>query len=225
MGGSGGRAVEGAEKIKFMLHNELIPAADKDSRRLMVVLHGLGDSMDGWRWLPDAMSLPWLNYLLVNAPDKYYGGYSWFDYPDDFVPKVQRSRELLFSLLDDLRAKGFSTEQTTIGGFSQGCLMSFEAGLRYPHQFAGVVGISGWVCELKKLLKELSPVARQQRLLMTHGTDDPLISIEIPRRQVSILKAEGLHIEWREFPKAHTIYGEEELGVIRDFVRAGYSGK
>ena len=205
-----------------MLHSELIPAAEKDSRRLMIMLHGLGDSMEGWRWLPEAMSLPWMNYLLVNAPDEYYGGYSWFDYPDDFVPRVQRSRELLFDLLDDLRAKGFPTEQTTIGGFSQGCLMSLEAGLRYPHQFAGVIGISGWVCELKKLLKELSPVARRQRLLMTHGVDDPLIDIEITRRQVSILKAEGLQVEWREFPKAHTIHGEEELAVIRDFVRAGY---
>ena len=208
-----------------MLHSELIPAAQKDSRRLMVMLHGLGDSMEGWRWLPEALNLPWLNYLLVNAPDEYYGGYSWFDYPDDFVPKVQRSRELLFNLLDDLRAKGFPTEQTIIGGFSQGCLMSMEAGLRYPHQFAGVVGISGWVCELGKLVKELSPVARQQRLLMTHGLDDPLIGIEIPRRQVSILKATGLSVEWHEFPKAHTIHGEEELGVIREFVRAGYSGK
>ena len=189
----------------------------------MIMLHGLGDSMEGWRWLPDAMSLPWLNYLLVNAPDEYCGGYSWFDYPDDFVPKVQRSRELLFSLLDDLRAKGFSTEQTTIGGFSQGCLMSIEAGLRYPHQFAGVVGISGWICEMKKMLKELSPVARRQRLLMTHGVDDPLIGIEIVRRQVSILKATGLSVEWHEFPKAHMIHGEEEIAIIRDFVRAGYS--
>jgi phospholipase/carboxylesterase len=205
-----------------MLHSELIPAAEKDSRRLMVMLHGLGDSMEGWRWLPDAMSLPWLNYLLVNAPDEYNGGYSWFDYPDDFVPKVQRSRELLFNLLDDLRTKGFPTGQTTLGGFSQGCLMSVEAGLRYPHQFAGIVGISGWVCELRKLVKELSPVACRQRLLMTHGASDPLIAIETVRRQVSILKAAGLSVEWHEFPKAHTIHGEEEIAVIRNFVRAGY---
>ena len=35
----------------------------------MIVLHGLGDSMEGYRWLPEALQLPWLNYLLVNAPD------------------------------------------------------------------------------------------------------------------------------------------------------------
>ena len=52
-----------------MLHHELIRARDKDSRRLMVMLPGLGDSLEGYRWLPEAMGLPWMNYVLVNAPE------------------------------------------------------------------------------------------------------------------------------------------------------------
>jgi phospholipase/carboxylesterase len=203
-----------------MLHSELIPAAEKSSR-LMVMLHGLGDSIEGYRWFPEAMNLPWLNYLFVNAPDEYYGGWSWFDL-NDIAPGVQRSRKLLFELLDDLRAKGFPTEQTTLGGFSQGCLMAVEVGLRYPHRFAGIVGISGWVCEPAKMLKELSPVALQQRLLMTHGASDPIIPIEKVRTQIPLLKAAGINVQWLEFPKGHTIHGEIELAVIREFVRAGY---
>jgi phospholipase/carboxylesterase len=203
-----------------MLHSELVPAAEKSSR-LMVMLHGLGDSIEGYRWFPEAMNLPWLNYLFVNAPDEYYGGWSWFDL-NDITPGVQRSRKLLFELLDDLREKGFPEEQITLGGFSQGCLMAVEVALRYPHRFAGVVGISGWVCEPAKLLKELSPVALQQRLLMTHGTSDPIIPIEKVRMQIPLLKAAGIKVEWLEFPKAHTIHGETELAVIREFVRAGY---
>jgi phospholipase/carboxylesterase len=204
-----------------MLHAELIPAQEKNSRRLMVMLHGLGDSLEGYRWLPDAMNLPWLNYLLVNAPDDYYGGYSWFDL-DNIVPGVRRSRKLIFDLLDDLRAKNFPAEQITIGGFSQGCLLSIEIGLRYPHRFAGIVGISGWVCEQEKLLQELSPVAKQQRLLLTHGHFDAILPFAEIREQAQRLKAAGLNVEWREFPKAHTIHGEEELAIIREFVRAGY---
>jgi len=211
----------------FMLHQELISAAESreaGTRPLMVMLHGLGDSIEGYRWLPEAMGLPWLNYLLVNAPDDYYGGYSWFDYPDNYAPGVRRSRKLLFELLDGLRAKGFPAEQITFGGFSQGGLMAIEIGLRYPHRLAGVVGISGWVCEVEKLLQELSPAAMQQRLLVTHGTFDPLVPFDKVRGQVRLLKAAGLNVEWREFAKPHTIV-EDELAVIRDFVRAGYVGK
>jgi phospholipase/carboxylesterase len=205
-----------------MLHTEFIPAAEKSSR-LMIVLHGLGDSIEGYRWWPETLRLPWLNHLLVNAPDEYYGGYSWFDYPDDIVPGILRSRKMLFKLLDDLRAKGFSTEQITLGGFSQGCLMTMDVGLRYPHRFAGLVGISGWVFELEKTVKELSTVAQQQRLLITHGTSDPVIPIERTRPQIPPLKAAGLNVEWREFAKVHTIQGEIEMAVIREFVRAGYA--
>ncbi len=62
-----------------MLEHEIIPAADKNSRALMVMLHGLGDSIEGYRWFPEAMNLSWLNYALVNAPDEYYGGFSWYN--------------------------------------------------------------------------------------------------------------------------------------------------
>jgi phospholipase/carboxylesterase len=207
------------------LHHEFIPAQDPSSRRLLIMLHGLGDSVEGYRWLPEAMKLPWMNYLLVNAPDEYYGGYSWYNFAGesgDIVPGVERSRELLFQLLDARRTAGFPTEQTTLGGFSQGCLMSLDVGLRYPHRLAGIVGVSGYVCEPEKLLKELSPVARQQRLLVTHGTKDTMVPFAESRAQIKLLEDAGLNLEFHSFDKAHTIAGEEELSVIRNFVRAGY---
>jgi phospholipase/carboxylesterase len=139
------------------------------------------------------------------------------------VPGVKRSRELLFRLMDQLRTEGFLTEETTLGGFSQGCLMAIEVGLRYPHRLAGIVGISGYVCDPEKLVKELQPAAFQQRLLITHGTLDPMIPFADVREQVNVLKAAGLQIEWHEFTKPHTIAGKKELDVIRRFVKAGYS--
>jgi phospholipase/carboxylesterase len=206
-----------------MLTTELITAAERTSRRLMIVLHGLGDSMEGYRWVPDAMQLPWLNYLLVTAPDPYYGGFSWYDLYNDPAPGIERSRKLLFDLLDDLRLRQFATDQIIFSGFSQGCLMSLEIGARYPWRMAGIVGISGYAHQPEKLVRELSPVARQQRFLLTHGTQDPLIPIEQVRPQIAVLKKAGLQIDWREFNKAHTIAGEVELAVIRDFVRNSYT--
>jgi phospholipase/carboxylesterase len=165
-----------------------------------------------------------MNYLLVNAPDEYYGGYSWFEFPGDAAPGIRRSRQLLFELLDDLRAKNFPADQITLGGFSQGSLMALETGLRYPHRLAGIVGLSGWVFEIEKLIRDLTPVAKSQRLLVTHGRFDPLLPFAESRRQIQQLQAAGLNITWREFPKQHEIYGAEEIAAIREFVRAGAAG-
>jgi phospholipase/carboxylesterase len=205
-----------------MLTTELIPASQRTSRRLMIVLHGLGDSMEGYRWISDAMQLPWLNYLLVNAPDEYYGGFSWYDIYNTPGPGIERSRKLLFGLLDDLREKQFEADQISFFGFSQGCLMSIEVGARYGKRLAGIVGISGYVHEPEKLAKELSPVARLQRFLLTHGTEDPMIPIKGVREQIAALKKAGLQIDWHEFTKQHTIAGETEMAVIREFVRNSY---
>lgn len=185
---------------------------------MLVVLHGLGDSLEGYRWMPTELRLPWLNYLLVNAPDDYFGGYSWYDIYGDAAPGVARSRALLTALLEDLPRRGFELANTALFGFSQGCLMALETGLRFPHRLSGLIGISGYLHDVATLLQELSPLAAGQRILMTHGTQDPLLPIAPVRKQVDLLKARGLDVQWREFNKAHTIAGEEELRLIRDFL-------
>ena len=190
----------------------------------MVMLHGLGDGVNGYLWLPEMMDLPWLNFALINAPDPYYGGFSWYEFDGHPAETIHRSTAMLFRRLDALRAEGFPTEQTILGGFSQGCLMSIEVGCRYPHRFAGVVGISGYVWEPEKLVQELSPVAWDQRFLITHGTIDPLLPIARTRPQVKALQAAGLKVQWEEFEKEHTIAGREELDMIREFMRAGFAG-
>ena len=205
-----------------MLDTEFNPARKGDSKALMIVLHGLGDSTAGYHWVPGALDLPWMNYLLVNAPDAYYGGFSWFDFAGDFRPGVERSRKLLFELLDDQRAKGFPTRETTLFGFSQGCLMTLDVGLRYPHVFAGLVGISGFVFEGQELLRELSPVARDQRLLVTHGTADTMVPLQQTELAIKLLKSAGINVEWHVLEKDHTIAGQEEIEIIRRFIEAGY---
>jgi phospholipase/carboxylesterase len=208
-----------------MLKSEFHPAQTSRSKALMIVLHGLGDSTAGYQWLPSALALPWMNYLLVNAPDPYYGGFSWFDFTGDFCPGVQRSRKLLFELIDAQREGGFPAREMTLFGFSQGGLMTIDVGCRYNQKFAGLVAISGAVCEPEKLLKELSPVAMQQRLLVTHGIADTMIPFQITAPQIKMLKTYGLQIEWHELAKEHTIAGEGELAIIRKFVVGGYEGR
>ena len=65
-------------------------------------------------------------------------------------------------------------------------------------------------------------MARQQRFIITHGTQDPIIPFATAKAQFQKLIAAGINIEWHEFNKAHTIAGEPELKVIRDFIIAGY---
>lgn len=203
------------------LHSVLIPAENKASRKLMLVLHGLGDSLEGFRFLPHALQLADLNYLLVNAPDHYFGGYSWYSYPHSASsgPEIARSCELLFKLLDQQRKAGFESGNTFLFGFSQGCLMTLEAGLRYPHKLGGCIGVSGYAHDADQLIKEQSPVAKEQRFLLTHGSLDDVVPHDRTERQVSRLRAAGIRIQWKVFAKPHTII-DAEFPLFREFVTA-----
>ena len=214
-----------------MLRSEFIQATTPASKHLLLVLHGLGDSRDGWRWLPGELGLSWLNYLLVDAPDEYFDGFSWFGLG---LPKtdggaicvesneVVRSRQLLHELLDAQAAAGFPSEQTAILGFSQGCLLALDAGLRYPKKLAAVVGISGWVHEPAKLLEEIGPHAANLPVLVTHGTADELVLMAWAEAGVRQLQAGGLDVAWQEFEKGHTVAGRAEVGFIRRFLEGAF---
>ena len=203
------------------LRSVFTPSRSVGPDRLLVVLHGLGDSLEGFRFLPELLGIPGLNYLLVNAPDPYYSGYSWFDLGvahEVSEAGVVRSRGLLFQLLREVEQHGWSAAQTGLFGFSQGCLMALDAACRYPQALGAVVGVSGFVSHLHEYPAQLSPVAKEQKIFVTHGTEDPLLPLEATKQQIKQLRAAGLPVEWKSYRKEHTIEPREEVADIRAFL-------
>jgi phospholipase/carboxylesterase len=196
-----------------MLLAESIPAREPGGKTV-VVLHGRGDSIEGFRFLPEAIGNPRLAYRLLNAPDRYYTGWSWYDLPPNQGPGVLRSRALITAELDALRAQGIASEDLILFGFSQGCLMSIDVALRYPHRLGGVCGISGYMHFVERL-HEAVPEAKQTAWLITHGVHDDLLPIENTRAAVEALRGAGIPVEWHEFEKDHTIDPRDELPLLR----------
>jgi phospholipase/carboxylesterase len=172
--------------------------------------------------LPAEIGLPWLNYLLVNAPNPYIEGYSWFDFPGDPGPGADRSYAQLQQLLDTQRAQGYPTEQTVLFGFSQGCLMVWELGIRYPARFARCIGISGFMREPAELLGLKSPAATEQRFCITHGMLDQMIPFENSKAQVASVRQAGLQVEWTEIIKGHAIDPYGEMMLIRKRIEESF---
>ena len=209
-----------------LFQHKYIPArAPGASEKVLVVLHGLGDSLNGFTWMPHELRLDSLSYLLVNAPDDYYGGFSWFDFTSggaDMGPAVagiQRSRKLIRALLDELMAQGVKSNDILLFGFSQGCLMALDAGLRADVVLGGVCGVSGWLAFAEEYPAAFSAVAAQQEFLVTHGLRDPLLPFRATQAQMAQLKALGIRVEFREYDKDHTVL-PEELKDIRAWLSA-----
>lgn len=208
-----------AKSFRVGLDYEFWPALSAEAtRKTLVVLHGRGDRGEGFHWLPEALNIESFNYLFLDAPDSYGGGFSWYGVPPGQGPGVLRSRQLLWRLLEQLQTEcGLRPGDIFLFGFSQGCLMSLDVGLRFPQPLGGIVGSSGYLFFGEEYPSSFSPILSSQRMLVTHGTQDDMLPIEKTRASIKRLQQLGAPIDWREYEKTHTVDPVEEIPDIRAF--------
>jgi len=194
------------------------PAPDRSMNTLMVILHGRGDSPEGFKTFQEELGISSLNCLLLQAPNDYYTGYSWYDLPPNQLPGIIRSRKLLNQVFEEIMNSGYRPDQVILFGFSQGCLMTLDFGSRFPHLLKGYIGISGYCYDAQALLHEAVPhVIHQGKWLITHGTHDDVLPVETTRQQMQMLANEGFKMDYREYRKTHTI-SEQEIDFIREWI-------
>lgn len=175
--------------------------------------------MYDWDEIGEELALPNMSYLIPNAPDPFYNGYSWYDLPPNPQPGIYRSRLLLQKIFDEIYLNGFPPSKCILFGFSQGCLMTLEFGSRYPIPLLGYIGMSGHVHDPYQIIQERDPgVTSKPNWLVTHGLRDEHLSVEITRAQMLLLIQAGFQIEYREFDKTHTVDYEAELPYIRKWI-------
>jgi len=199
------------------LENIFIPSK-VPSKKLMIILHGRGDSSEGFVGLPSFLALDDMNYILFDAPFEYFTGHSWYQLPPDQLPGITYSSTLLTKDLDTLFKSDFNAEDSFLFGFSQGSLLTFEFGARYHRVLAGYIAISGYIYDAGKLLEEMNQEVNQNNWLCTHGTEDVVLSYETSRKQVQKLINGGFKIEFKTYDKEHTII-EEELEMISEWIK------
>lgn len=214
-----------AETFTSPLEYEFWPALNVNSRKVLIVLHGRGDTREGFHFLPSALELASLNILFLQAPDPYGPGFSWYELPPRQGPGIIRSRTLLFELLEALQETGeVAALDLLLCGFSQGCLMVIDVGLRYPKVLGGIVGISGYVFFEEEYPASFSTVARDQRFLVTHGFSDEVLPFATTDGSIQRLRALGARISWVPFEKGHTVDEVEEVPAIRKFLAEQLEG-
>ena len=200
------------------LDNIFIPSK-VPSKKVMIILHGRGDSSEGFTMLPDFLKIDAMSYLLLDAPFEYFSGLSWYQLPPDQLPGIRHSSQLLTETLDMLFDGEFNADESFLFGFSQGSLLTFEFGARYHKVLAGYMAVSGYIYDAEKLLAEMNDEAAASNWLCTHGTFDNVLPFETSKEQVEQLKEGGLNVEFRAYEKDHSI-DREELEDIAEWMQA-----
>ena len=194
----------------------------------VIVLHGLG--ADGNDFVPiarelDLSSVGAVRFVFPHGPTRpvtVNGGYvmrAWYDIlgaelgPDGSQREdeagLRESQALVEVLIANERARGVPATRIVLAGFSQGCAMTFMAGLRHGERLAGLLGMSGYLPLGALTAAERSGANAGVPVFQAHGTADPVIPIARALQSRDALIALGHPVEWHAYPMAHSVCPQE----------------
>ena len=168
----------------FILDTEVIsPLSKEKPTRAIILCHGYGgDGKDisalalNWqRFLPNAI------FLCPNAPEVCEvnpQGYQWFnlnsDKEDIILEKSLEAEKKLNTFLDEV-SDSFQLKDNSLAlvGFSQGCMISIQVGLKRNKQINSLIGFSGKVINQQHLLNNIKS---KPKIFLMHGENDTIVS-------------------------------------------------
>ncbi|HET7712729.1 MAG TPA: dienelactone hydrolase family protein [Thermoanaerobaculia bacterium] len=189
---------------------------------LVVCMHGRGADArdladlapaidDGYRWVFPNAPRPFEMY-----PGMTYG-WTWFDGLPPTPESVEASRRLLLQFLSEILERYPTPDRKVIlAGFSQGGVMSLDAGFRTAASLAGIVVMSGALFE--QGMPSSDELADVPPILILHGLHDEMIPVTAARRARQVLEGRNLEVEYHEFAMGHHVI-PESLAVVGGFLR------
>ncbi|HEY5928726.1 MAG TPA: carboxylesterase, partial [Burkholderiales bacterium] len=158
----------------------------------VIWMHGLG--ADGSDFVPIVreLKLPPLGirFIFPHAPMRpvtINGGFvmrAWYDIVvQDLVRQedergIRDSQELVGQLIEKEIGRGIPTNRIVLAGFSQGGVITLQAGLRYSKRLAGLLALSCYLPLAATLEKERSAANQDVPLFIGHGTTDDIVPLK-----------------------------------------------
>ena len=213
---------------------ETVEIATGDNPAASIIwMHGLG--ADGNDFVPivrelDLTGLPAIRFVFPHAetmPVTINNGYvmrAWYDILGmDLVRRedeagLRASQARIEQLIAREVARGIAPERIVLAGFSQGCAMTLQTGLRHPQKLAGLMCLSGYLPLADKIGTERSAANQQTPIFMAHGRGDNVVLINRAEASRELLSSLGYAIEWHEYMMPHSVC-EEEIDDIGDWLR------
>lgn len=189
----------------------------------VIFIHGLGDTGHGWSEiarLPVFASLGPIRFVFPHAnhmPVTMNNGMSmpsWYDIDINNRERedeagLRASQALIEALIAREKARGIPANRIVLAGFSQGCVMTLQTGLRHPEKLAGLMCLSGYLPLASKLAAERNAAATDLPIFMAHGRFDQVLPIAWGAQSRDVLVSLGYPVEWHEYPMEHSSSPEE----------------
>ena len=191
----------------------------------VIWLHGLGaDGHDFEPIVPELRLDPGLNirFIFPHAPmipvtiNQGFVMRAWYDIRENRIEAeqdeagIRQSAQALVQLIEEQVESGIATERMVLAGFSQGGAIALFTALRYPRQLAGAMVLSSYMPLSQSLEAEKNEANSGMPIFLAHGSEDPVVPVELAYRTHSQLEQQGYTLNWHEYSgMAHSVSAQE----------------
>lgn len=204
----------------------------------VIWMHGLG--ADGRDFVPivgemDLRGCPDIRFVFPHAPlmpvtlNNGYVMRAWYDITGlegglrEDEGGLRKSQAAIERLIAQERERGIPANRIALAGFSQGCAMALQTGLRHPERLAGVMCLSGYLPLAGHVTAERHSANQKTPLFMAHGRADPMVPMLRAEQSRDFLCALGYGVEWHEYNMQHSVC-EQEIGHMGAWFRTIFGG-
>lgn len=194
----------------------------------VIWMHGLG--ADGSDFVPilkelDLSGCPGIRFVFPSAPTMpvtINNGYvmpAWYDIlTTELIRRedesgLRKSQLEIEALIEQQIGLGIAADKIVIAGFSQGCAMTLQTGLRYPQKLAGLMCLSGYLPLSDKIAAEHHAANQHTPIFLAHGSIDPVVIIDRAATSRDLLQELGYPVEWHEYMMLHSVCAEEVADI------------
>ena len=184
----------------------LEPLSKAKPQNAVILCHGYGGDGKDISILASYWKahLPETIFICPDAPERCAAsptGFQWFDLidqsSDQILSKSLVAEMKLNQLIDEVKEKNdLSANQIVLSGFSQGCMISLQTGIKRKDQINSIVGYSGKIIETQHLTKNI--ISRPNVILM-HGDKDQVVPLDFFLEAKDFFKKNDYQIDSRIF--------------------------
>ena len=196
----------------------------------IIWMHGLGaDSSDFVPLVPelDLTGCGAIRFVFPDAPVipvTINGGYrmrAWYDIIGMELERredeagLRTSQTAIERLIAREVERGVRSERIVVAGFSQGCAMALQTGLRHPQPLAGLLCLSGYLPLRDTVMTERAPANQKTPIFMAHGLVDNVVAPDRAEKSRDLLTTLGYQVQWQPYSMGHSLCAEEVADISK----------
>ena len=208
----------------------LTPLSKEKPKNAVILCHGYGgDGKDisllasYWR-----NHLPNTIFICPDAPEKCVvspSGFQWFDLmdqsPEQTLAKSLIAENKLNKLIDEVKKKkNLKSKEIIIGGFSQGCMISLQTGLKRKDSINSIIGYSGRIIDTDHLSKNINS---RPNIILMHGDIDQIVTIESFLEAKNFFGKNNYEIESKIFKNCEHRISSEGSSLGLQFIKKHFN--